>query len=76
MKLQPRHIPNILTIIRILLTPVIVIFLLVPFGHDLYHFNTGMGKLTFQLSFILAGILFVLACLTDGIDGYLARKNN
>ncbi len=52
--------PNILTLGRIILIPVIMYFLLVrvPFG-----------------DFIAAGI-FGLAALTDSVDGYIARTRN
>jgi CDP-diacylglycerol--glycerol-3-phosphate 3-phosphatidyltransferase len=54
----PLNIPNILTVIRILLVPVLVVALL-----D----KTGGGDL-------LAAIVFAVASLTDAIDGYLARS--
>jgi phosphatidylglycerophosphate synthase len=41
MKLAPKHIPNILTIFRMILVPVIVVFLLVPFGNIIYKYNGG-----------------------------------
>ncbi len=52
--------PNILTIIRILLTPVFIY---------LFLLDSESGK-------IYAAILFFLASLTDWYDGYLARKMN
>lgn len=52
------HIPNLLTIFRICLVPVIVAALLIPFnGKELVAFS-----------------LFLLAVLTDAFDGILARK--
>lgn len=56
----PINVPNILTVIRILLVPVLVVALLE---------NTGSGDL-------LAAIVFVVASVTDAIDGYLARSRN
>ncbi len=53
----PLNLPNLLTVIRILLVPVLVVALL-----D----KTGGGDL-------LAAIVFAAASLTDAIDGYLAR---
>ena len=29
-----------------------------------------------ELQYIIAGVIFVIASLTDFLDGYLARKNN
>ena len=56
----PLNLPNLLTVIRILLVPVLVVALL-----D----KTGGGDL-------LAAIVFAMASLTDAIDGYLARHRN
>jgi len=54
----PLNIPNALTVIRILLVPVLVVALLE---------KTTDGDL-------LAAIVFVVASLTDAIDGYIARS--
>lgn len=53
--------PNKITIARICLIPLIVFFYLATF---------------IPWNFFIAGILFVLASVTDFVDGYLARKNN
>jgi CDP-diacylglycerol---glycerol-3-phosphate 3-phosphatidyltransferase len=58
--LVPVNLPNILTVIRILLVPVLIVALLE---------KTGGGDL-------LAAIVFAAASLTDAIDGYLARSRN
>jgi CDP-diacylglycerol---glycerol-3-phosphate 3-phosphatidyltransferase len=52
--------PNVLTVLRILLVPVLVVALL-----D----KTAGGD-------VLAAIVFAVASLTDAIDGYLARSRN
>jgi len=54
------NVPNVLTLIRILLVPVLVVALL-----D----QTSDGD-------VLAAIVFAVASLTDAIDGYLARSRN
>ena len=56
------NVPNCLTILRIFMVPVFVVFMLADVlgGADRY----------------IAGILFIAASLTDTLDGYLARKNN
>ena len=56
----PLNVPNVLTVVRILLVPVLVVALLE---------KTGGGDL-------LAAIVFAVASLTDAIDGYLARARN
>ena len=56
----PLNVPNVLTVVRILLVPVLVVALLE---------KTGGGDL-------LAAVVFAIASLTDAIDGYLARARN
>ncbi len=56
----PVNVPNVLTLVRILLVPVLVVALLK---------KTSGGDL-------LAAIVFATASLTDAIDGYLARSRN
>src|ERR1700728_4463973 len=56
----PVNVPNILTVVRILLVPVLVVALLE---------KTNTGDL-------LAAIVFAVASLTDAVDGYLARSRN
>jgi CDP-diacylglycerol--glycerol-3-phosphate 3-phosphatidyltransferase len=56
----PLNVPNVLTVVRILLVPVLVVALL---G------KTDGGDL-------LAAVVFAVASLTDAIDGYLARSRN
>jgi CDP-diacylglycerol--glycerol-3-phosphate 3-phosphatidyltransferase len=53
----PLNLPNLLTVMRIMLVPVLVVALL---G------NTPVGD-------VLAAVVFALASLTDFVDGYLAR---
>jgi CDP-diacylglycerol--glycerol-3-phosphate 3-phosphatidyltransferase len=54
------NLPNILTVLRIMLVPVLVVALL---G------NTPEGD-------VLAAVVFALASLTDFVDGYLARSRD
>ena len=56
----PLNVPNVLTVVRILLVPVLFVALLE---------KTGDGDL-------LAAIVFAVASVTDAIDGYLARSRN
>ena len=51
--------PNVLTFVRIALVPVLVLVLCVP---------TPAGR-------AVAGACFLLACLTDFLDGWLARRH-
>lgn len=56
----PLNLPNMLTVLRIMLVPVLVVALL---G------NTQEGD-------VLAAIVFALASATDFVDGYLARSRH
>jgi CDP-diacylglycerol---glycerol-3-phosphate 3-phosphatidyltransferase len=56
----PLNLPNVLTVLRIMLVPALVVALL---G------NTPAGD-------VLAAVVFSLASLTDFVDGYLARARD
>ncbi len=60
--------PNILVLVRLALVPVIVILLLIPSGQ--YEF---MG-INYYWTDVVAGLLFILASITDYVDGWYARK--
>jgi CDP-diacylglycerol--glycerol-3-phosphate 3-phosphatidyltransferase len=54
----PLNLPNALTLVRILLVPVLVVALTV-------EVDGGLA---------IAAVVFALAALTDGLDGYIARS--
>lgn len=56
------NVPNILTMIRIGCTPVVVLLFLLNIPY-------GIGV------FVALGV-YILACITDFLDGYIARKYN
>ena len=61
------NLPNKLTIFRIILVPIMVI---IPFlGID----EKWMG---IPVQWLIIDLIFVIASITDKLDGYLARKNN
>ena len=72
------NLPNKLTITRIVLSILIIIFLIFPFQ------TAGIGipqlfineKIVVDVKYLIAGVLFMLASITDFLDGYIARKNN
>lgn len=61
------NLPNKLTIFRIILVPIMVI---IPF------LGIKGEVLGIPISFWLIDAIFVIASITDKLDGYLARKNN
>ena len=72
------NIANKITISRVIMSFIIMILLLFPFELlniklPTYVFN---GNIYIELKYIIAGILFVIASLTDFLDGYVARKYN
>lgn len=69
---------NKITMSRIFLSIIILIVLLFPwhqFGIDIPTYIVN-GNMTIELKYIIAGILFIIASLTDFIDGKVARKYN
>lgn len=61
------NLPNKLTIFRIILVPIMVI---IPF------LGIQGTFLAIPMEYWLIEFIFILASLTDKLDGYLARKNN
>ncbi len=72
------NLPNKLTIGRIIAAILIIVMLLIPWYSLGLSFPTFTiaGKIVIDLKYIIAGILFILAALTDFLDGYLARSRN
>ncbi|KGX93105.1 CDP-diacylglycerol--glycerol-3-phosphate 3-phosphatidyltransferase [Pontibacillus halophilus JSM 076056 = DSM 19796] len=66
------NIPNKITLSRILLIPIFIVLLTVPYTGPEY----SIGESTLPLMHLLAGILFIIASTTDWIDGYYARKHD
>ena len=74
------NLPNKLTITRIIFTILIIIIFLFPFHQinvefPMWALNVG-EIIEIDTRYIIGGILFLLASLTDFLDGYIARKNN
>lgn len=78
-KFEKKQIPNILTVFRILLVPVIIVLMLVQFGPTVYEYKITSSDNYFvqiKLNILLSAIFFIIASLTDAIDGFVARKMN
>jgi len=69
---------NKITITRIIMSMIIILLLLFPFDEVGLEFPTYLigGKVLVDLKYIIVGILFIIASLTDFLDGYVARKYN
>ncbi|NMA51151.1 MAG: CDP-diacylglycerol--glycerol-3-phosphate 3-phosphatidyltransferase [Mollicutes bacterium] len=73
------NIPNKITLSRIVLSIIILIILMVPassfgFNWPIYDSIFKIKINPLSLKYIVSGILFVIASLTDKLDGYLAKK--
>lgn len=70
------NLPNKLTIIRIIMTIIIVCVLLFPFsatGIDIPQLFIN-ESLVVDIRYPIVGVIFLIASLTDTLDGYIARK--
>ena len=72
------NLPNKITMSRIFLTIIIIIILLFPFESAGFYLPNLFvyENLLVEIKYIIAGILFVIASLTDFVDGKIARKYN
>ena len=61
------NLPNKLTVFRIILVPIMV---LIPYFNIQGHF------LEIPISWIIIDIIFIIAAITDKLDGSIARKRN
>ncbi len=72
------NLPNKLSMLRIFMTVLIIAILLFPFS--------AMGitvpqifvneSIIIDIRYPIAGVLFIIAALTDFVDGYIARRDN
>ncbi len=72
------NLPNKLTILRLILSVVMVIILLFPFYAINITFKTYVVNelIVVDSRYVIAGIIFIIASFTDFLDGYIARKYN
>ena len=71
------NLPTKLTFLRMFLAIIIMILLLFPFYRIGINFPTFLLKnILVDFRYILAGVLFIFASITDFFDGKFARKNN
>lgn len=71
------NLPNKLSIFRIILVPFIVLIFLFPYDYlSIQPVIFSVGSINISIVQIICLILFVIASITDFIDGYLARKND
>lgn len=69
------NLPNFLTVFRIAIAVVIIPLLLIPNKTFVYHITLWNSKfINLNVLTLIASILFIIASISDAIDGYLARK--
>lgn len=71
------NLPNKLSLSRIILTIVIIILCLFPFysiGINVPKFN--INGIIVDLTYIIAGFIYIIAAVTDFLDGNIARSRN
>lgn len=67
------NLPNKITIARIILSLIIIVILVIPFNMTKLYINE---KIPVDPQYLIVGVLFIIASLTDYLDGYIARSRN
>lgn len=71
------NLPNKITVARLGLTVIIILLLCLPFSSFGIHFpKYDINGVVVELQYLISGVLFIIASLTDFLDGYIARKYN
>ncbi|MBU5673008.1 CDP-diacylglycerol--glycerol-3-phosphate 3-phosphatidyltransferase [Paenibacillus brevis] len=70
------NLPNRITLARIFMIPLMLVFLLVDIDTAWWSFAIEIGDYSLPLNQLIAALIFIIAASTDGIDGYIARKHN
>jgi len=71
------NLPNRLTLTRIILTVVIIVLCLFPFYSIGIEFpELNISGLVVESNYFIAGVIYIIAALTDFLDGNIARRNN
>lgn len=71
------NLPNKLTVLRLILSVVVIILLVFPFyaiGIQFPQYNISGISSPVELQYLIAGVIFIIASVTDFLDGYIARK--
>ena len=66
------NLPNKITLSRVLLIPIFIVMMVVDFGWGEVHFAGAR----LSMEHFIGALIFIVASMTDWLDGYLARKNN
>ena len=71
------NVPNILSLVRVFLAPLVLLFLSLRISTPapLPRFLTAALEMPLTWGDLLAGVVFIIAAVTDSLDGYIARKH-
>ncbi len=72
------NLANRLTISRIVMSLFIMVFLLIPWNEFNINFPTFLagGKVLVDVRYLIVGLVFIIASITDYFDGRIARSKN
>lgn len=71
------NLPNKISMMRIILALIVILLLTFPFHYIGINFPIYRIKFVMlDLRYIISGIIFIIACITDFIDGKIARKRH
>ncbi len=72
------NVPNKITLCRIILSVILLFIMIFPIekiGISFPEFQLA-GKMIIDSKYLICGVIFLIASVTDFLDGYLARKYN
>jgi len=72
------NLPNKITLSRILLSIIVLILLVFPLEKLGINLPTVIvnGSVQVEVKYLISGLLFFIASITDSLDGHIARKYN
>lgn len=71
------NVPNKITLCRIFLSIVLMVLMIFPVEKVSFDFpELTIKELLIDSKYLICGVIFLIASLTDFIDGFLARKYN
>ena len=76
--MKKMNLPNKITVTRIILSILCLIMMIFPFYQVGIEWPTFLvlGRLEVSLKYIICAVIFIIASLTDFLDGHIARKYN
>lgn len=69
------NLPNTLSLVRVFLAPLVLLFLSLRISAPVPFLSLN-GAEPLTLGDLLAAVVFIIAAITDSMDGYIARKHH